>query len=396
MTELAEALARRTEALCARLSPIGHERELADDVEAWARPRFAKVERLLNSVVVHVDPATAAPARVVDNPPLPAAPARVVDNPPLPTAAPGGEGRGEGGRRPLVALCGHLDTVPVHDDDRGPPRRDGGRLVAPGASDMKAGLAVMMELAERLPRERRFCDLVLVLYAREEGPYVENELGEVLRDPGRLGRPDLALCLEPTDNVLQLGCVGSIHGTFTFAGRAAHSARPWHGENAVHRAGALLVDLAGRAPREARSGGQLFREVISATRIEGGRARNVVPDRCAVNVNFRFAPDRTLEEAAEELRALGARHGAEVELTDLSPACPAFADHPLVRRLVERTGVAAEPKQAWTDVARLAVHGIPAANLGPGATSQAHQRGEWVELEALAKGYALYERFLTP
>ena len=248
MTELAEALARRTEALCARLSPIGHERELADDVEAWARPRFAKVERLLNSVVVHVDPATAAPARVVDNPPLPAAPARVVDNPPLPTAparvvdnpplptaAPGGEGRGEGGRRPLVALCGHLDTVPVHDDDRGPPRRDGGRLVAPGASDMKAGLAVMMELAERLPRERRFCDLVLVLYAREEGPYVENELGEVLRDPGRLGRPDLALCLEPTDNVLQLGCVGSIHGTFTFAGRAAHSARPWHGENAVHR-----------------------------------------------------------------------------------------------------------------------------------------------------------------
>ena len=135
--------------------------------------------------------------------------------------------------------------------------------------------------------------------------------------------------------------------------------------------------------------------MASATRIEGGRARNVVPDRCAVNVNFRFAPDRTLEEATEELRALGARHGAAVELVDLSPACPAYGDHPLVRRLVERTGVAVEPKQAWTDVARLAAHGIPAANLGPGATSQAHQRGEWIEAEALTKGYALYERFLA-
>ena len=360
--DAAEAVVRRAEALCARLSPIGEERAIADDVETWARPRFPRVERILNSVVVHVDPAD--------------------------------PNRGEG-RRPLVALCGHLDTVPVHEEDRRPPRREGGRLVAPGASDMKGGVAVAMELAERLPREARFCDLVLVLYAREEGPYLENELGEVLREPARLGRPDLALCLEPTDNVLQLGCVGSIHGTFTFSGRSAHSARPWDGVNAVHLAGALLVELAGRPPREARSGGHVFREVVSATRIEGGRARNVVPDRCALNVNFRFAPYKPLETAADELRALGRRHGAEVELVDLAPACPAFGDHPLVRRLLDRTRVEVHPKQAWTDVARLAAHGIPSANLGPGATSQAHQRGEWIELDALARGYALYEAFLS-
>jgi succinyl-diaminopimelate desuccinylase len=388
--DLAEALARRTEALCARLSPIGEERELADEVERWAR-RFARVERIRNSLVVHVDPPRS---------PSPSAPAGPPRGPPAMSAASpraqiSGEGWGEGGRRPLVALCGHLDTVPVHEEDRGPPHREGGRIVAPGASDMKGGIAVLMELAERLPRERRFCDLVLVLYAREEGPYLENELEEVLRDPARLGGTDLALCLEPTDNVLQLGCVGSIHATFTFTGRSAHSARPWHGENAVHRAGALLVDLAARRPREVRSGGHLFREVVSATRIEGGRARNVVPDRCAINVNFRFAPDRTVDDAAEELRALGARHGAEVAFTDLSPACPAFGEHPIVRRIVERTGVSSEPKQAWTDVARLAVHGIPAANLGPGATSQAHQRGEWVEIAALARAYELYETFLS-
>src|SRR5512133_2520124 len=131
--ELAEALARRTEALCAALSPIGHEQRLCDEVEAWARARFPAVERVRDSLVVRVDGAH-DPAR------------------------------------PLVALCGHLDTVPVHDEDRHPPRREGGRIVAPGASDMKGGVAVAMELAERLPRERRCCDLVLVLYAREEGP----------------------------------------------------------------------------------------------------------------------------------------------------------------------------------------------------------------------------------
>jgi len=252
-----------------------------------------------------------------------------------------------------------------------------------------------MALAEGLRRARRFCDLALVLYAREEGPFLENELGAVLRGAPELSAAALAVCLEPTDNVLQLGCVGSIHATLTFRGRAAHSARPWQGENAVHAAGALLAELRARPPREAISGGLAFREVASVTRIEGGRARNVVPDRCALNVNFRFAPDKALDAAAGEVRDLGARFGAEVELTDLSPSCPAYADHPLVRRLLERTGVRPEAKQAWTDVARLAQHGIPAVNFGPGATAQAHQRGEWIELAALERGYRLYEAFLA-
>jgi succinyl-diaminopimelate desuccinylase len=356
--ELAESLAQRTAALCGMFSPIGEERALCDAVENWARARYARVERVKDSLVVRVDGAPLA-------------------------------------GRPVVALCGHLDTVPVHEEDRHPPRREGGRIVAPGASDMKGGVAVALELAERLPREARFADLVLVLYAREEGPYLENELEDLLRTPGLLDGVDFALCLEPTDNVLQLGCVGSIHATVTFNGRAAHSARPWHGENAVHRAGGLLAELHGRAPRDSVSGGLVFREVLSATRIEGGRARNVIPDRCTLNLNFRFAPDKSLEEAARELTATVARHGGEAELTDLSPACPAYGEHPIVCRLRERTGIAVEPKQAWTDVARLAVHGIPAANLGPGATSQAHQRGEWVEVEALARGYKIYEQFLA-
>jgi succinyl-diaminopimelate desuccinylase len=358
---LSEALAARTEALCAVRSPIGHEKPLCDQLEGWARGRFPGVRRVENSLVVMVDP------------PGPA-----------------------GSARPLVALCGHLDTVPVHPGDAGPPRREDGRIVAPGASDMKSGLAVALEIAERVPRAGRFADLALVLYSREEGPFLENELGQVLARSPEIARADLAICLEPTDVKLALGCVGSLHATLTFSGRSAHSARPWQGENAVHRAGALLVELASRVPREATSGGLPFREVLSITRIEGGRARNVVPDQCTLNLNFRFAPDRSVDEAAREVEELARRFGAEAEITDRSPACPAFVDHPLVVRLRERTALEVEPKQAWTDVARLAAAGIPAVNFGPGATDQAHQRGEWVEVAAIERAYRALERFLAP
>ena len=357
---LAEALAVRTEALCAIASPIGQEKALCDGLEAWARGRFPRVRRLLDSLVVMVDPEEGTLGR------------------------------------PLVALCGHLDTVPVHEEDRGPPRREGGRIVAPGSSDMKSGVAVAIELAERMPRAARAADLALVLYSREEGPFVENELGPVLEQASELRRASLAICLEPTDGKLQLGCVGSLHATLTFEGRSAHSARPWQGDNAVHRAGALLVELAGRPPREVLSGGLPFREVLTVTRIEGGRARNVVPDRCTLNLNFRFAPDRQVDDAVREVESLAARFGARAEVTDRAPACPAFVDHPLVARLRERGGLAVEPKQAWTDVARLAAAGIPAVNLGPGATAQAHQRGEWVEVAAIERAYRSLERFLTP
>ena len=391
--ELAESLGERAEALCATPSPIGEEAELCAELEVWARALFPAVQRVKSSLVVWIDGAPLAPSQGTHPLPRRGRGPSPTENSPLPHR---GRGQGEGALdRPLLALVGHVDTVPVHELDRGrQPRREGGRLYGPGASDMKGGVAVMMELAERLPRAERFCDLVLVLYAREEGPFLENELGDVLREVPALSRAALAICPEPTDNLVQLGCLGSIHATFTFAGRAAHSARPWQGENAIHRAGALLAELHGRPPRDASSGGHVFREVLSATLIEGGRARNVVPERCALNLNYRFAPDKTLEAASEELQALARRHAAGIELVDLAPACPAYGDHPLVQRLLERTGVGAEPKQAWTDVARLAAQGIPAVNFGPGATSQAHQQGESIDLAELVRGYELFESFL--
>jgi succinyl-diaminopimelate desuccinylase len=340
--------------LCAIPSPIGEERALCDAVEQ----RIAKL-------------ALAATIR------------RYGDSIVVPLT------RGGGG--PRIALAGHLDTVRT---ENGPARIDGDRCFGSGSSDMKSGLAVMIVLAESLDLARTRPELTLVFYAREEGPFVENELGPVLEKDPELAHVDLAVCLEPSDNRLHLGCVGSVHATVTFEGKTSHSARPWEGTNAIHEATSFIADVAARAPRESVIEGMRYRSVTSVTQAkDGGRGRNVVPDRFVLNVNHRFAPDVGLDEAKAEIVALVAGR-AKIDFTDLSPAAMPSASHPLVRALVASGVRSVEPKQAWTDVARFAARGIAAVNFGPGENAQAHKKNESTSLALVHEGYAIVARWL--
>jgi succinyl-diaminopimelate desuccinylase len=344
--------------LCGIASPIGEEKSLADAVEQRLRknPALSNVRRIGDSLVADLTAESSA-------------------------------------RRSRVGLVGHLDTVRT---ENGPARLEGGRCFGSGSSDMKSGLAVMLVLAETVPIGRLGCDLTFVFYAREEGPFAENELGRVLAEEESLSRLDLAVCLEPSDNRLHLGCNGSIHATVTFEGRTGHSARPWEADNALTKAAAFLVELGRRAPIESTIDGLTYRTVTTATQAkDGGRGRNVVPDRFIVNVNHRFAPSTSLAKAQDDLRAIVGDTGAHVVFTDLSPAALPSASHPLVKKLIA-TGVRGiEPKQAWTDVARFSALGVPAINFGPGENAQAHQKNESTSLALLHEGYGIFERWLT-
>lgn len=347
-------LARRTLSLCAIPSVIGDERALCDHVEAWAKQHFppGEVRRINHSLVLGR-----------------------LDDP-----------------RPTIALVGHLDTVPVHPEDAAPRIQDG-RVYGLGASDMKGGLAVMMALAEQLPRDSLPVNLALVLYEREEGPYAENGLEPVFDAVRDLDATDLAICMEPTDGELQVGCVGSLHATVTFEGQSAHSARPWQGENAIHKAGELLLELHARKPVKVTVDGLDFFEVTSVTKAAGGRARNVVPERFELNLNHRFAPGKSVDQAVAELEALvGGR--ARVEITDRSPSGRVCLDNPHVQRFIRATGSKVASKQAWTDVARFGVRGVDAVNFGPGETAQAHQANESAPIAALDAAYLQLKRFL--
>jgi succinyl-diaminopimelate desuccinylase len=340
--------------LCRVPSPIGEERDLCDAVAD-------RLERV----------PLAAPAR------------RYGDSIVVPVT------RGTGG--PKIALAGHLDVVRTAHD--GPPRVEGDLLYGPGASDMKSGLALMLDLVEHDLGACQAADLTLVFYAREEGPYLENELGPVLDGDAELRGVDLAVCLEPSDNKLSLGASGSIHAIVTFAGRTAHSARPWQGDNAIHKAGPFLTELAALTPREVVLDGLVYRSVTSCTLAQGGRGRNIVPDAFELNLNHRFSPDQTVVEAQEAILALVAGR-AHVAWHDLSPGAPPFAAHPLVAALRDAGVAAVEPKQAWTDVARFAAAGVPAVNFGPGLNAQAHQRNEHTSIAQLAVGREILLRWL--
>ena len=291
--------------------------------------------------------------------------------------------------RPLVLLAGHVDTVPAQGNL--PGRIEDGAVVGLGASDMKGGVAVMLELADWAVASEPELDLGFLFFTREELPAEESPVPEFLEACPEAREAALVIVLEPTDNELHLGCVGNLSAGLTFRGTSAHSARPWTGENAIHKAAATLAPLAELEPLDVEVDGLVFREVVSVVAIEGGIADNVVPDRCLAGLNYRYAPGRTREQAEARVRELAG--DANVEILGNSPPAHVVLDRPLVTRLRAAGGLAVRPKQAWTPVAQFAEAGLDAVNLGPGATRYAHRVDEQVETAELVRTYDALRKF---
>lgn len=290
------------------------------------------------------------------------------------------------GRERRLVLAGHTDTVPVNGNATA--RIDGGTIWGLGSADMKAGLAVMIELARSF--EEPAVDVTYVFYAREEVASQHSGLEEIF-----LARPDLlvgdaAVLGEPTTGRIEAGCQGTLRVEVTLRGARAHTARPWMGRNAIHRLGALLATVAAFEPRQPVVGGLQFREALQAVSVRGGVAGNVVPDEAAVVINHRHAPDRSTAEACEAVRQVIAEHledGDEFRLVESSPPGVPALDHPLLAALLQRSGAEVEAKLGWTDVARFSARGVPAVNFGPGDSTLAHTAEERVEADALLHVY---------
>jgi succinyl-diaminopimelate desuccinylase len=291
--------------------------------------------------------------------------------------------------RELLVLAGHLDTVPAQDNLPGRIERDA--VAGLGASDMKGGLAVMLELADWARDAELHLDLGFLFFTREELPADESPVPAFLADCAAAREAALVIVLEPTDNEIHAGCLGNLSASLTFRGTSAHSARPWLGENAIHRAAAALAPLADTEPVDVEVEGLVFREVLSVVAIEGGIADNVIPDRCTARLNYRYAPGRTREQAEARVRELA--DGAELKILGNSPPAHVVVDRPLVRGLQEAGRFAIEPKQAWTPVAQFAEAGLDAINLGPGATRFAHTADEQVQIAELVRTYDSLRRF---
>ncbi|MEN2743419.1 succinyl-diaminopimelate desuccinylase [Sinomonas halotolerans] len=343
------------------------------------------------------------------------------------------------GRDERVILAGHLDTVPLPTtpgargtvpsswdsaDGLGTPGE--GVLWGRGATDMKGGVAVQLALAARLfpagdtaareaahdaghspssataapagpaaapSRGGPARDVTFVFYDHEEVEAAKSGLGRLARNHPELLTGDFAILLEPTDGTVEGGCNGTLRVEATTVGEAAHSARAWMGSNAIHAAAPILARLAAYEPATVTVDGLDYRESLNAVGILGGTAGNVIPDRCTVTVNYRFAPDKTIDEAEAHVRELLA--GFAVVRTDGAPGARPGLTHPAAAAFVAAVGQEPKPKYGWTDVARFSALGVPAVNFGPGDALLAHKDDERVSAAAVRACLAALEAWLA-
>mgnify|MGYP000421500893 CR=1 FL=1 len=349
-------LLSRTVELVDIASVSHHETAIADHVERLLRGTSLLVERVGDNVVARTQPAF--------------------------------------GQRLLLA--GHLDTVPPNGNEAA--RLEGDVLWGLGAADMKAGLAVMIELARRITQPK--IDLTFVFYVCEEVEQEHNGLVQLLRERPDLVAADAAILGEPTGGVVEAGCQGTARFEVLLAGERAHTARPWMGRNAIHRLAPVLERARSYVPREPEIDGCRFKESLQAVAVEGFVAYNVVPDRARVVLNHRFAPDRTVREAETAIRELlgdsiSEDQGDRFTLLDQSAPAPPSLGHPLIKELVASTASPPRAKLGWTDVSFFAEHGVPATNFGPGDPNVAHSADERVPREQLDACYAALEALVS-
>ena len=281
------------------------------------------------------------------------------------------------GRGERVLIGGHLDTVPAHGNL--PHRLDAGLLYGLGSCDMKGGIAVALALAATVAEPLR--DVTYVFYECEEIEARFNGLQTLAdRHPDMLAA-DLAILMEPSDGGIEAGCQGTLRVEVRTSGERAHSARSWLGRNAIHASGVVLERLAGYRARRPVIDGLEYREGLNAVGIRGGVAGNVIPDECVVTVNYRFAPDRTVEEACEHVAEVF--DGFAMTVVDQAPGAMPGLSRPAAAAFVAAVGEVPRPKFGWTDVARFSALGIPALNFGPGDPALAHTAGEHVPVEQL-------------
>ncbi|WP_068271627.1 succinyl-diaminopimelate desuccinylase [Aldersonia kunmingensis] len=299
------------------------------------------------------------------------------------------------GRPSRVILAGHLDTVPIADNV--PSTRallDGAEVMyGCGTADMKSGDAVFLHLAATIAEPVH--DITLIMYDCEEIAAKFNGLGRIERELPEWLRGDVAVLGEPSDGWIEAGCQGTLRMRVRTKGTRAHSARSWLGDNAIHRLAPILTRLSEYSARSVDIDGCVYREGLSAVRIEGGVAGNVIPDAAELDVNFRFAPDRSIDEATEHVLEVFAGLDAEIERTDAASGALPGLSAPAAADLIAAAGGEVRAKYGWTDVARFAALGIPAVNYGPGDPNLAHKRDEHVRIDRIIDAERVLRGYLT-
>ncbi|ROO87239.1 succinyl-diaminopimelate desuccinylase [Actinocorallia herbida] len=312
------------------------------------------------------------------------------------------------GTAPRLVLLGHMDTVPVGEGWTFPPLGGAiadGRLYGRGACDMKAGLALSINLLDALAAGGRppAGDVLLVATVDEEAPDMAG--AHRLVESGLLRPDDQVLALEPTGMRLRIAQMGLRWLTLRVRGRMAHAGRAHLGIDANHLMAKIVDRLKTVFAALPYEDELLGRPRFTCGTFHGGVATNVVPPSCEAGLDVRIVPPMTPAHAQAIVDRVAAAviaeyPGAEYVIEPLGaerPPVRASDDAPVVRGLraahLEHTGRAvpvggADGHEAYTDASMVAaLTGSTSCTVfGPGATDQAHTADEYVPLADLDLG----------
>ena len=297
------------------------------------------------------------------------------------------------GRPKRVIIAGHIDTVPVAGNL---PTKlmsfEREQVIwGRGSVDMKAGVAVMLKLAATVTEP--VVDVTWVFYDHEEVEAAKNGLGRLMRNHRNLIQGSFAILCEPTSATVEGGCNGTLRAELVFRGTKAHSARPWMGENAIHKLGAALEFLSNYKSHEVEVDGLVYKESLSAVKVNGGIATNVIPDLVTLTLNYRFAPSKSEQVAADYIKSLF--EDCEISIVDSAPGARPGLQSLEAKAFVTAVGTSVNPKYGWTDVARFSELGIPAVNYGPGDPNKAHADDESLPASQIYACESGLRNFLT-
>ncbi|MEE8451302.1 MAG: M20 family metallopeptidase [Thermoguttaceae bacterium] len=332
----------------------------------------------------------------------------------------------QGGK--LILLDAHQDTVPVEGMTIEPFKAElrEGRIYGRGACDVKGGMAAILAAVGELAR-RRTADMPTVVVActvnEEYGFTGALELTKLWTDRsgGIIPRvPDAAVVAEPTDLNVVVAHKGVARWKCHTKGRAAHSARPDAGDNAIYAMAHVLraiehyaTEIVGRQPAPNSSGRDpnaqdLCPATVSVGTIHGGTSVNTVPERCTIEIDRRLLPGENPDEARRHLIDFvdgelddRTRSGTSIEHEPLNLRGPGLSDEcngPLAEGLlVAIEQVTANRRKMGvpygTNAAIYAATGVPSVVFGPGSIDQAHTADEWIDVESLRQAAEIYERF---
>ncbi len=309
----------------------------------------------------------------------------------------------EPGRR--IVFEAHCDTVALAGMDGAfEPQREGNRLYGRGACDVKGGLAAMLcALASLKQRGMTPPAEVWVVSAVDE----EHAYRGVLRLLEDGLTADAAIVAEPTELRMIIASKGCLRWRTVLEGRAAHSSKPHLGINAIDAMARLLVALQDDSQKLAEREHPLVGPAtLTVARIQGGEQINIVPDRCAIEIDRRLIPGETPEAVlayyesafAKWLEGSGVKLSVEppfvVDLPLETPPDAAVAQ--ITGRVLDDLGLDPEPIGVafGSDASKLAAAGIPSIILGPGSIDRAHTIDEYIEIDQLEASFEIYRHIM--